>query len=56
MKNMASTSQDFYSDYTATGGTSGCTSTAQPTTNLSQIFTDIATSLSVPRLIPNGTT
>jgi len=56
MQDMASSSRDFYSDYTATGGTSGCVSASQPTTNLNQIFTDIATSLSVPRLIPNGTT
>jgi len=56
MEKMASASQNFYSDYTATGGTSSCVSSSQPTTNLNQIFTDIATSLSVPRLIPNGTT
>jgi hypothetical protein len=56
MQNMASASQNFYSDYTAKGGTSSCISASQPTTNLNQIFTDIATSLSIPRLIPNGTT
>ncbi|MGA1982987.1 MAG: pilus assembly protein TadG-related protein [Acidobacteriaceae bacterium] len=55
MQDMASDSQDFYSDYTATGGTSSCVSASQPTTNMNQIFTDIATSLSVPRLIPNNT-
>jgi hypothetical protein len=55
MQNMASASQDFYSDYTAKGGTSSCVSASQPTTSMSQIFTDIATSLSVPRLIPNNT-
>jgi hypothetical protein len=55
MKNMASDSQDFYSDYTAKGGDSTCISASQPTTSMSQIFTDIATSLSVPRLIPNNT-
>jgi hypothetical protein len=56
MQQMASNSQNFYSDYTAAGGDSSCVSASQPTTNLNQIFTDIATSLSVPRLIPNGTT
>ena len=56
MQKMASNSQNFYSDYTAAGGDSSCVSASQPTTNLNQIFTDIATSLSVPRLIPNGTT
>jgi hypothetical protein len=55
MQDMADSSQDFYSDYTATGGTSSCVSASQPTTSMSQIFTDIATSLSVPRLIPNNT-
>ena len=55
MQNMASDSQDFYSDYTAKGSDSTCVSASQPTTNLNQIFTDIATSLSVPRLIPNNT-
>jgi hypothetical protein len=55
MEDMASASQNFYSDYTATGGTSSCVSASQPTTNMNQIFTNIATSLSVPRLIPNGT-
>jgi hypothetical protein len=55
MEDMASDSQDFYSDYTAKGGDSSCTSASQPTTSMSQIFTDIATSFSVPRLIPNNT-
>ena len=55
MQTMASASQNFYSDYTAAGGDSSCISASQPTTNMNQIFTNIATSLSVPRLIPNGT-
>ena len=56
MGNMASSALYFYSDYTQSGSSSTCQSAAQPTSNLSQIFTDIAGSLSVPRLIPNGTT
>jgi Flp pilus assembly protein TadG len=56
MKAMASTSQDFFSDYTATGGDTSCTSAAQPTTNLNEIFTAIANSLTTARLIPNSTT
>lgn len=56
MQKMASSSQYFFSDYTATGGTSSCVSASQPTTNLQQIFTDIATSFTVARLIPNSTT
>jgi hypothetical protein len=56
MENMASNASYFFSDYTQSGSGSTCQSAAQPTSNLNQIFTDIAGSLSVPRLIPNGTT
>ncbi len=56
MQNMASSALYFYSDYTQSGSSSTCESSSQPTSNLNQIFTDIAGSLSVPRLIPNGTT
>ena len=55
MQQMASYPQNFFSDYTATGGTSSCVSAAQPTTNLNQIFTQIAGSLTVGRLIPDNT-
>lgn len=55
MEQMASDSQDFYSDYTSSTGDGSCISASQPTTTMNQIFTDIATSLSVPRLIPNNT-
>jgi hypothetical protein len=56
MHDMASAAQYFYSDYTATGGSGSCVSASQSTTNLNQIFTDIAGSFTVPRLIPNATT
>jgi len=56
MQDMASAPQYFFSDYTATGGTSSCISASQPTTNLNQIFVQIAGDLTVSRLIPNGTT
>ena len=56
MQQIASAPQYFYSDYTASGGTSSCVSSAHPTSGLSQIFTQIAGDLSVGRLIPNGTT
>ncbi len=55
MEQMASSSTYFYSDYTATGGTSSCISGSQPTTNLNQIFKSIAEDLTVSRLIPNNT-
>ncbi len=56
MQQIASAPQYFYSDYTASGGTNSCVSSAHPTSGLSQIFTQIAGDLSVGRLIPNGTT
>lgn len=56
MQSMASATQYFYSDYTQSGSGSSCVSASQPTSNLNQIFTDIAGDFTVPRLIPNGTT
>lgn len=60
MENIASNSAYFYSDYTSTssGSTtdSSCIGTATSTTQLSQIFSEIANSMTTSRLIPNGTT
>lgn len=58
MENIASSSSYFYSDYSQSGsGTdTSCVGSADSTSNLSQIFTDIANSLTTSRLIPNGTT
>jgi Flp pilus assembly protein TadG len=56
MQQMASSSSTFFSDYTATGSTGNCISAAQPTTNLSQIFTQIAGDLTHARLIPDSVT
>jgi len=56
MERMASSPGYFFSDYTATGGSSSCVSASQPVTNLSQIFQVIAGDLTVSKLIPNGTT
>jgi Flp pilus assembly protein TadG len=55
MQQIASASQNFYSDYTAKGSDSSCISASQPTSNLNQIFLDIAGDLTVARLIPNST-
>jgi len=55
MQQMASNAATFFSDYTATGGSSSCISASRPTTNLNQIFTEIAGDLTVARVIPNGT-
>jgi len=56
MQQMASSSQNFFSDYTATGGTNSCVSAAHPSNNLNEIFTEIGQSLTVARLIPNSAT
>jgi Flp pilus assembly protein TadG len=56
MQQIASAPQYFYSDYTASGGTSSCVSSAHPTSGLSEIFTQIAGDLTVGRLIPDNTT
>lgn len=56
MKQMASSASNFFSDYTATGGSNTCTSTAQPVTGLATIFSTILMDLTQVKLIPNGTT
>jgi hypothetical protein len=62
MENIASSpgvipdATKFFSDYTATGSSGSCISSANPTTNLNQIFQKIAGQLTVARLVPNGTT
>jgi Flp pilus assembly protein TadG len=47
--------RNFFSDYTASGGTSSCISAARPTSSLTQIFQEIAQDLTVSRLLPNNT-
>jgi Flp pilus assembly protein TadG len=54
MQQIASSSATFFSDYTATGGSNTCISSARPTTNLNQIFTDIAGDFGGARLVPNN--
>ena len=55
MENMAYDASTFFSDYTATGGSSTCISASRPTTNLNEIFTEIAGDLTLARLIPDST-
>jgi hypothetical protein len=55
MQQMASTPGYFFSDYTATGGSSSCISASQPVTSLTSIFKVIANDLTVSKLILNGT-
>jgi len=56
MQHIASSSTTFFSDYTATGGSSTCVASSRPTTQLNQIFSYIAGDFSHARLIPNGST
>jgi hypothetical protein len=53
---VASSSQNFFSDYTASGGSNSCVSAARPASNLNEIFKEIGQSLTVARLIPNNAT
>jgi len=55
MQGIASAPQNFFSDYTAKGSDSSCISASSPTSNLNQIFTQIAQDLTISRLIPNNT-
>jgi hypothetical protein len=54
MQQIASSSATFFSDYTATGGSNTCISSARPSTSLNQIFTDIAGDFGGARLVPNN--
>jgi Putative Flp pilus-assembly TadE/G-like/von Willebrand factor type A domain len=56
MQGIASSKEYFFSDYTATGGSSACISASQPVTGLNQIFKAILIDLSSVKLIPNNTT
>ncbi|SEG37822.1 Putative Flp pilus-assembly TadE/G-like [Bryocella elongata] len=56
MQDMASAAQYFFSDYNQSGSNSTCYSSAQPVASLAGIFTQIASDLTVSRLIPNSTT
>jgi hypothetical protein len=58
MQHIASSAADFYSDYaqSGSGNDTTCVGTASPTTNLHEIFTDIAGTFSIARLIPDSAT
>ena len=56
MQGIASSPQNFFSDYTASQGGGACISASRPTTGIPQIFAIIAGDLAVAHLIPNGTT
>jgi len=56
MENIASSSGYFFSDYTSTGSSGACISSAESTTNLTTIFQYIAGTLTASRIIPNSVT
>jgi Flp pilus assembly protein TadG len=56
MSEMASSAADFYSDANSTENKGACSSPDNPSLNLNQIFQQVATSFTVSRLIPNGST
>jgi hypothetical protein len=56
MENMASSLQYFYSDYNQSGSKSTCQAASTSATSIKQIFEDIGTDFTLPRLIPNSTT
>jgi Putative Flp pilus-assembly TadE/G-like len=55
LQQMATSASTFYSDAT-TSNKGACTSTANPNLTLNQIFKQVATTFTVARLIPDGTT
>jgi Putative Tad-like Flp pilus-assembly len=54
MQQIASTSAMFYSD--TQNGSSGCTSSVNSVSELVAVFNQVGSSLTTPRLLPNGTT
>lgn len=54
MQQMASSPATFYSDATASQNNGQCTSSANPSLTLSQIFKQVATQFTVARLIPDS--
>lgn len=56
MENIASSLNNFYSDYNQSGSGSTCQDDSHTVTSLSDIFLSIAASFTQPRLIPNTAT
>lgn len=54
VENMASSLNNFYSDYAQSGSNSACYDNAHTVTGLSDIFSAIAATFSNPRLLPNN--
>ena len=56
MENIASSLNNFYSDYNQSGSGSTCQDSSHTVTSLADIFLSIASSFTQPRLIPNDAT
>jgi hypothetical protein len=56
MENIASSLNNFYSDYNQSGSGSTCQDASHTVTSLSDIFLAIASNFTQPRLIPNSAT
>jgi hypothetical protein len=56
MENIASSLNNFYSDYNQSGSGSTCQDSSHTVSSLSAIFMSIASSFTQPRLIPNTAT
>jgi hypothetical protein len=56
MENIASSLDNFYSDYNQSGSGSTCQDASHTVTSLQDIFLAIASSFTTPRLIPNNAT
>jgi Flp pilus assembly protein TadG len=56
MENIASSLNNFYSDYNQSGSGSTCQDSSHTVTSLADIFLSIAASFTQPRLIPNTAT
>lgn len=54
LKQMATSSSNFYSDATASQSKGECTSTDNPNLSLDQIFKSVANTFTVSRLVPNS--
>jgi hypothetical protein len=56
MENIASSLNNFYSDYNQSGSGSTCQDASHTVTSLADIFLAIAANFTQPRLIPNTAT
>jgi hypothetical protein len=56
MQNMASSMNTFYSDWNQSGSGSNCVDTSHTQVKLNDIFKAIASTFTMPRLIPNNAT